>query len=456
MHQRQGWLRTLAAGLLLLSAAATAWGQISGAYRIYRMNGTYVEGNVQEQPDGSFRVTLEHGIVVIVLRNEVKSVVPMKDLIGPSDRPSPEPAAAQPAPGRRAITPAEIDAIIGDTKAEQVGEGSTTNLDLDAALSADEDSIQEMMSQAGAGAKRLDKYHFVMVYTSSDEAARELAARLEAVYRWNVRFLDMLKVPARRPEHKLEIFYFGTYQEYAAYSTNIGTDVAGGVLGYYRPDINRSHFFDLMTAPGLAHALERLKDRGVPYPQRQYYTNVIKRWVDFMNTSVIQHEAGHHMHFNMGVFPRNGFEAGSSVPLWLVEGTTMMFEFPPTAAGASLGTLNHYRLDQLRKVYGPHPLDAAQWKLFIIDNGTWQGAASYPLGWAMVYYLWKEHRTGYARYLQTVFGRDETTRMTNTDREREFEDIFGRVDEKWIARFYKFLDGLQVRPSVLPPDLSGP
>jgi hypothetical protein len=74
----------------------------------------------------------------------------------------------------------------------------------------------------------------------------------------------------------------------------------------------------------------------------------------------------------------------------------------------------------------------------------------------MVYYLYTKKRPLYAKYLQTVFGRDENTRMTNTEREKEFEDLFGRVDDKWVEEFNKFLDGLQVKKSVLPPDLFGP
>jgi hypothetical protein len=172
---------------------------------------------------------------------------------------------------------------------------------------------------------------------------------------------------------------------------------------------------------------------------------------------VIQHETGHHIHFNIGLFPRDAF-GGNSVPMWLVEGTTMLFEVPPSAAGASLGVLNHYRLNNLRRHFGARPLSAADWKLFLIDNNLWPNAAghgsifdSYQLGWSMVYYLWKEQRDKYAQYLQKIFGREEGETVSNTEREKEFEDIFGRVDEKWIDRYYAFLEKLQLRPSLLPP-----
>ena len=52
-----------------------------------------------------------------------------------------------------------------------------------APLPLNEDSLQEMLKEAGADRTKnvLEKEHFVMVYTSSEEDARELAARLEAL-----------------------------------------------------------------------------------------------------------------------------------------------------------------------------------------------------------------------------------------------------------------------------------
>jgi len=303
----------------------------------------------------------------------------------------------------------------------------------------------------GPDAKVLEKDHFVMVYTSSDESARALGSRLEAVWRHNVNFMDRLNLPAVVPDSKLEIFYFGSYKEFENYNLNQGNFMPPGVLGYYSPDWNRSHFFDLANSPYTEPIKELLKDDALPWEVKQKLRNKVKRWVEFQNLEVIQHETGHHIHFNIGLFPRDVFEGGS-VPIWLVEGTTMLFEVPPTKHGASIGVLNHYRLYMLRKLFGFRPLTPSQWKLFIIDNGLWQGFESYQLGWALVYYLYREHRDGYAQYLRSVFEREEGETITNTDREKEFEDIFGRVDEDWIEDFYDFLNSLYVKKSALPPD----
>jgi hypothetical protein len=451
----------LTATLLVTQLSARMLDGIEGRYRIDLMNGSYVEGDVKELPDGSYEVKTKHGVVVTVKKSEVRGLRPLDAAAVPSAGPA-KGAAAAPSAMRREISDAEIEQLLADIVAKP--DESLTGADREAMLielPVDEESLAEMKRMAGPEAKVLLKPHFVMVYTSTEQSAIELGSRLESVYRWNVVFMNMMGLPARKPEHKLEVYYFATFKEYEAYSLNQGFQVnlGGGMiaLGYYKPDLNRSHFFDMNTSPGIAEFNEILKDKAISYERRQFARNRIRRYVDFKNMEVIQHETGHHIHFNIGLFPRDAF-GGQNVPLWLVEGTTMMFEVPPSSAGASLGALNHYRLNNLRNKFGSRPLNAAEWKLFLIDNGQWHNAAghgnvvdSYQLGWSMVYYLWKQHRDGYAKYLRLVFGREVGSTLTMTEREKELEDCFGRVDEKWVEDYYKFLASLQLKPSLLPP-----
>jgi len=297
----------------------------------------------------------------------------------------------------------------------------------------------------------------VMVYTGPDKAARDLATRLEAVWRWNVRFIEMNQLPARRPEHKLEVYYFSKYEEFVAHArTAYGTDVGGGVLGYYQPRSNRSHFFDFATFPPVAQRLEQATRKGTPAREARRIRNTVNRAVDYENIGTIQHEAGHHIHFNIGLFPMNGLERESSIPVWLVEGTTMLFEFPPNESGAGIGTINHKRLKEFREKTHGLRMGASEWKRLIIDNMAWYTNAygfSYPLGWALVQYLWKEHRDSYSQYLREVFGREPDFRMTETEREAEFEKFFGRVDDAWVKKFRAFINRLHLKPSHVPPEL---
>lgn len=471
MTQRRGAQWVAGAFLVLtLIAHAAAAPPIEGRYRIILMNGNAVYGDVTEQDDGTFVVANANGIkgvTIYVKKNEIRRVAPMEEAQTASETSK----GQKPNSLRRVIADTEIEEILkgieADVDPEVLG---ASREDLTADLDLDVESLREMYRQAALTWDEsqppdqqkniLVRPHFVVVYTAEKDTAMKLVARLESVWNWNVKFMKILDLPARRPEHKLELFYFGTYKEYEDHANRTGGGVSPGVLGYYQPRSNRSHFYDYAGLEGLRRYRELLTQPGTPLKQRREARNKIDRYVEHQNVEVIQHEAGHQIHFNIGLFPRNGLERESSIPIWLVEGTTQMFEVPPSRFGGSLGTLNDNRLDQVRKYWGKHPLSTAEWKLFLIDNNMWytamgRGGAglSYPLGWSMVYYLYKNHQDEYAKYMKKVFGREPDFRMTPTEREAEFEEIFGTVDDDWVNRYYKFLDSLTVRPSNLPPEL---
>lgn len=425
-----------------------------GRYRVYRMNGSYVEGDVRQLPNGDYEIKVGIGIVIIP-KHEARGLV---RLSGESTSAGPRTTATggdRLTTYREAVTDADIEEILSGITVEYDPsiEGRLEE-EMMAELPLNEASLAEMQRLMGPEAKVLLKPHFAMCYTSTDESARALGSRLEAVWRFNVRFMDMLDLPARRPEYKLEIMYFADYGGLEAYCANQAQPLQMGVLGFYVPDWNRSHFFDLASWPPLKPRLEQAEDPDVPWEERQWNRNVVKEWVEYTNRETIQHETGHHIHFNIGLFPRDAF-GGQSVPIWVVEGTTMLFECPPSSAGASLGVLNHERLLQLRKRFGDHPLDEDTWKAFLFDNRMWSGGGwtvydSYQLGWSMVYYLFKERKDQYAEYLRKIYGRDED--MDTNQRAKEFEDIFGPVKD-WIEDYYAFLDELYLRPSLTAPDI---
>jgi hypothetical protein len=456
---------------VLWAGAGLSWAQVpEGRYRVDLMSGKYVEGDLKELPDGSYEVRTRHGVTLKIRKNEVRQLRALQDATpAPVDPATENPAAGSrtflvPMAVRYTVEDEEIEALLSGVVAEPDDSLARAGRDdLMAPLPVNEDSLEEMLRQAGLprGDGPLEdhenvllKDHFAMVFTSSPDSARELGSRLESVYRWNVKFMSMMKLPARQPEYKLEIYYFGDYEEFERYSLNQGSPLSPGTMGYYKPDINRAHFFDVMTYPDVKQRMAGLKRPGISWREKQTDTNWITRLVEHMNVEVIQHETGHQIHFNIGLFPIDGLEREASVPIWLVEGTTMLFEVPPGSAGASLGALNHSRLFGMRERFGWHPLDLARWKLFLIDNAQWFGsewgvAESYNLGWCMVYYLWKEKRDGYAKYLQAVFGREE--KLGPNELEAEFVRCFGEVNEKWINDFYKFLDSLELRPSACAP-----
>lgn len=442
--------------VLVTQAVPQASAGIEGRYRITLMDKkTVIEGDVKELPDGSYEVKTKHGAIMTLKKNQVldmkllEAAEPKAETTVKNGA-TPAPAERIVSATRRTIEDAEVDEVLSGVVATPDDSAGLARDEMMQDLPVDEDALAEMKHAAGADAKVLLRPHFMMVYTSTDDSARKLGARLESIWKWNVQYLRLLNVPAHRPEHKLEIYYFGTYKEFQAYSANEGIPLGGNELGYYKHDINRSHFFDLLDWPVLAEAQKRLKDPSTPWERRQYFLNYINRFVEFENCAVIQHEAGHHIHFNTGLFQRRGTEGGSA-PTWLVEGTTQLFEVPPPSSGsggASLGELNDAKLNEFRKMYAKWT--APELKSFVLNNAEWYQGYHYPQGWALVYYMWKTHRTGLGQYVRLLQAR-EGTEPSITDMEKEFEDCFGRVDDKWVEAFYKFMDGLQLRKSRLPP-----
>jgi hypothetical protein len=440
-------------GLVLAAwAAAPGWAQEHGRMRVQRMDGTWLEGQVEETPEG-YVITVRPGISITLKKSEVKALQPAE----PEEASRTE-AEEEEAAGTPGLSNEEIEQLLEglDTGFQPAGDESVSKDTHE--LPLDEAALKEMLFLAGTD-KYLTTPHVVLVYTSSDAEARRLAARLEAIWRWRVAYMEMLGLPLQLPPSKLEVFFFGTHKEFETYSVNSGGGrTGGGVLGYYSPNHNRSCFFDMKTWPPIERLAEPLKDKKTPPATRQKLENTINRWVEFQNMAVVQHEIGHHIDFNIGIFPRDlrlEWESYDALPRWLVEGTTMMFELPPTRAGASFGTVNHARLNEFRQRFGQQKPTPAFLKTFVVNNGVFMsgGGTYYPFAWALVYYLFREHRQGLAEYARIISERDPGEEVSYSQREKEFEDCFGKIDEKWIDRWYKFMSELRLLRSMLPPDI---
>lgn len=463
MKRVYGGIGCLLAVMLLAQVVATAQSEIEGRYRIRLMSGRMVEGDVTQQADGSYKVKTKYGIVVTVRRNEVAQITPLEEQVRDIDKITR--SSGETRFVRRAISDAEIEEIIAGIEVEiDAGLLGASPDDLMAPLPLDEGAVEEMLRLATLPIEGgvpmaeqenvLVRPHFVMVYTAERDSALRLAARLESVWRWNVRFVQALGLKPVRPEKKLEVFYFGTHKEFESYTLNQGIVMPAGALGYYKHDINRSHFFDLTDMPMLAGLRDELENDDLPADQRRRLRNKMESYVEYQNMEVIQHETGHHIHHNIGVFRRD-LDA-THAPVWLVEGATMLFEVPPAATGrggAGLGEQNDVRLHQFRQHF-PNEMTPRGFRSFLFDDNVWMnGQYDYPRGWAVVYYLWRRHREQLGTYIDAVYNRDFGSEVDRGAREREFEDCFGDIDDEFVEDFYDFIENLRVRPSRLPPEL---
>lgn len=441
-----GLIAILAAVAGVFVWAAPVLGQESiGRHRVVQMDGRTFEGDVTETAD-AYLVEVGRGIKVTVPKHLVKELTPV--------------AAAEAAAAGETEVFASTDLVSGDEIQRILGPSENFAVVEEFAESAgnameeapvNEESLAQMLRIAGEKADSYETPHFLLVYTTDRGLAAQLGARLESVYRWNVRLMEMMGVPTVRPDYKLETYFFATHDEFKRYAAyDLGMSDTGGILGFYYSPTNRSAFFDMMTFEPFARALEAVKRKEVPHQERQRVTNLIRRKVEYMNLEVIQHEAAHHIHFNIGMFnPRS-----DRYNKFVSEGMAVQFEVPPTRFGASLGALNHERLRQYRQIWAnvidQTPMDFM--RAFLWHGTVDYSGAHYSLGWAMIYYLRKEHFEGFAKFMKAISEWDDDVEITITEKQKLFEENFGELNEEWVKNFAKFMSELQLRTDQLPPD----
>lgn len=279
---------------------------------------------------------------------------------------------------------------------------------------------------AAGTADLLESDHFVIAYTTAPTAARELAARLEAVYAAHATFAEQFNLPTRRTPHKLSVVLLATHAEFVEHLRRQGVD-AGESLGCYLPDADRSVFFDLDTYPPLAALQAEWADTAPARPEGP--RSRFERRRDALARSVIQHEAAHQVQARLGIVP-----PGCGAPTWLVEGLAMRFEVPLRPDGRPLEPRSGYRFHEFRQRHADRrTLDILP--RFLTDDEAWTGGPSYPLAWALVEYLGEQRPEGFGALLRR--GMSTTGWPTDPARRRIlFDELLGPLDAAWIDRFH--------------------
>jgi len=334
-------------------------------------------------------------------------------------------------------------------------------------LSIDEAAESALLASAGDGFEIYRTRHFLICYNTDRDVLLDFVARVEGTYLGVRRFLDVNDFLHQELTARLEIYFFASVEQFAAYAAGIGTD-SSGAAGFYSPQNNRAAFYDTMSSPRFAElnaAIDRmqqqLQDRNIANREtRKQLVNDLNRlriqrdnYIEAINQLVVQHEVAHQVLFNLGVHRR-----GAMNPTWLVEGLACLFEPPPSGGSAGLGRVNQYRLVNLRQVLAPtgDAADAKRDQLqdaydngrlvslmqLVADSRLFSTAranveASYAQAWSLVFYLQRKHRDKLSEYLRRVADRPIGKEFSPVDEFNLFEDVFGPIDEnferKWIT-----------------------
>jgi len=182
-----------------------------------------------------------------------------------------------------------------------------------------------------------------------------------------------------------------------------------------------------------------------------------------INQLILQHEAAHHVLFNIGVHVRGGQN-----PVWLSEGLATQFEVTQGSTGAGRVRVNHVRLADLRGTLGversvrkvtPELYEAAfagsrlvPLERLVTDDSLFQlrGAQlgiCYAQAWGLTLFLQREHPEDFARYLEQLARRRPGRGVTPRQELAGFEAAFGPLDDAWQRAWLDFVLKLPYDPS---------
>ena len=144
-----------------------------------------------------------------------------------------------------------------------------------------------------------------------------------------------------------------------------------------------------------------------------------------------------------------GYELGLGVPTWLNEGMAQYFETCYMKNGRFIaGEINLPRLLAAQSLIG-NDRALPVGRMLAMDQATFYKDAqvTYPMSWALVYYLMNRdgnsYRSGnFRRFLQDLKG--------NRDDVASFRKRFGTDSAQWQDDYYRFILRLRV-PVARPP-----
>lgn len=371
-----------------------------------------------------------------------------------------------------------------------------------AALRADDElplDVQleaRLRSELGEDALIKHTPHFVVVYEQESPILDEFTARLEHTYHGVRRFAELLELSIAEPDHKLEILFFHTEQNYLRHVARYGFQGAG-TYGVYMDTLNRSFFYNVEndgtflimqqsiatsqeSIDRLLRSINGIQGEGTPVRleladgTRQTMTKSQardkvneardalgrlrgrrERYIEHINRTVIQHETAHQVAFNFGLHARR-----ADNPKWFVEGMACLLESPPSQAGGGFGILNQYRLEDLRAAIAPDHarrrittqdfLDAVAAgriispQRLVSDSALFaqrgpQMSSVYACSWAMIHYLFRARRDEFAGYTRELQQRQPGRRFTPDQELTLFERYFGPIDDAFVKRWGSYL-----------------
>ena len=233
------------------------------------------------------------------------------------------------------------------------------------------------------------------------------------------------------PKQPLPVIIFADRKRYAAYAVKDAGPGMETSVGYYSIRTNRVVLLDLSAGPGGA-------------PARTYRQMKAKIGLAPFNVATVVHEAVHQIAYNAGLHTRY-----ADNPLWLSEGMAMYFESPEPgnpSGWKSIHKVNPFRIGPFRKYLSQRPKNSLQ-TLVSSDERFTNGKTAndaYAEAWALTFFLMKEHREQYEKYLALIAKKPRLIFDKPAKRWKDFQSAFGDP-AKLDAEFVKYMSNPRLR-----------
>lgn len=243
------------------------------------------------------------------------------------------------------------------------------------------------------------------------------ADRFEQLYRSMQHYLVARGFKIHRPEFPLIAVVFPSQQQYLQYAAQQGRNLGTATLGYYDPETNRIHMFDITAQSGASD-----------------------QW--FINAETIIHEAAHQTAFNVGIHGRF-----SNAPRWIVEGLGTLFEspgvwdarhHPERSDRVNPSQLQTYR----RFVSATNSRDILSLQLSSDQLFRRDPNLAYAHAWALTFFLTEQTPQQYAQLIALTNKRQAFTDYSTEARMQDFISVFGANLPMFDARLQRFIESL--------------
>jgi len=276
---------------------------------------------------------------------------------------------------------------------------------------------------------RLTRHHVVCSNAGSNYT-RWCAALFERLYEafrthWRTRALRLAE-----PEFPLPAIILANRQQFARFAADVGAE-AGTVQGYYSIPTNRMVLCDLTGDSELT------SNRATADIARQLARTP-------GNVATIIHEATHQIAFNCGMHTRF-----ADNPLWLTEGMAMYFETPDLRSRSgwrTIGQPNPFRLPRFLE-FAARRRGSDSLRTLIATDDRFRSPETaedaYAEAWALTFFLIKQRRRQYVRYLACVAAKPRLVADSPEQRVKDFQRQFGSDWQRLDRDFLEFVRRLR-------------